>query len=908
MSSDSEPSPSPALAKTHAVIVESPAKCKKIESFLGPGYKCVASYGHFRELDTSRGLKCVDVEAGYEPQFVLSRGQGRGAKSAVKQMRDAIRDARATGGSVILATDDDREGEAIAWHICCYFGLPVATTPRIVFHEITESAVRRAAESPTVINMDTVQSQLTRQVIDVLVGFTFSPLLWKYISANSKNALSAGRCQIPALRLVWDNDRAIREAPLQTSYHACGDFRLLFSGGEAGGEKQTLTCTLGKVFAGDLCEEEARAFLEAERKHSHRASVRLLGNSTQSPPTPFSTSALQQAASRALSFAPKATMSAAQTLYEKGLITYMRTDTRTYSAEFVTKAGAYIRDTFGAESVRTDGIPTPASAETAAMLDKMSKAAARKRGEKGGGAKKGKGKSKNGKNGKGDDRAQCAHEAIRVTDITRTAPPPRMKLKPHEARLYRFIWTHTVQSLMAPARLKRIQLSVSSCLPDAAWNHVAEAYSFPGFHAARDGFREQAEEMEARFAALLPHAGGQARRVLAGGDGGGGGGDDEAPDELVDLPYDGIRVEGFDVSVEARMRRGVRHLTEAGLVAQLEARGIGRPSTFSSIVDKIQSRGYARVTDLPGEKHRVATMSIRREPGGGVSQVESAEREHVFGAERGCLVIQPIGRTVIEFFTSYEKSGTIFDYPYTSDMETALDTVQAGDAARDEVCARYHEAIRAAVAEVGASPANTREEVMGRDGVTYTFQLARYGPILRPTVGDKRKVFPLRPSATLAFLRRGDWTVEEVTQHKDRVECGVFEGRPMVAKKGRFGWYLEYGDAKVSLKGIVRKTAAPSAVEAVPPSVLHEAITAAVGLGGGGKDGKFAGEAGRLPRGVLRALTDDISIRKGRYGLYAFYKTASMTRPKFLSLKAYKGDPVNDPAPQVMRWIAETHM
>ncbi len=175
------------MSKPILIIVESPAKCKKIESFLGNDYKCIASYGHLRKLES---LNSIDADNDYAPTFSLIESNKQIPK--IKKEMSGCRE-------VILATDDDREGEAIAWHICNIFSLPVETTKRIIFHEITKTAVCKAVENPTTINMDTVNAQQSRQILDILVGFKISPELWKNISWNSKDKLSAGRCQTPAL-------------------------------------------------------------------------------------------------------------------------------------------------------------------------------------------------------------------------------------------------------------------------------------------------------------------------------------------------------------------------------------------------------------------------------------------------------------------------------------------------------------------------------------------------------------------------------------------------------------------------------------------------------------------------------------------------------------------------------------
>ena len=195
------------------LIVESPAKCAKIEKYLGNGYKCLASFGHICELN---GLESINLDNNFEPKFTLMDNK----KQQVSKLRSAIAKAK----EVILAADDDREGEAIAWHICKVFKLPVTTTKRIIFHEVTERAIKQAVKHPGVINMDTVRAQHARQILDVLVGYRISPILWEKISQNTKGGLSAGRCQTPALRLIYDNQKAIEDSPGRKVYNTTGYF------------------------------------------------------------------------------------------------------------------------------------------------------------------------------------------------------------------------------------------------------------------------------------------------------------------------------------------------------------------------------------------------------------------------------------------------------------------------------------------------------------------------------------------------------------------------------------------------------------------------------------------------------------------------------------------------------------
>ena len=342
--------------------MESPAKCRKIEGYLGPGFTCIASYGHIRGLDNSLGIKCIDVEGDFAPTFkVLPEKQKQ-----VQSLRREIAKAK----DIVLATDDDREGEGIAWHICQVFGLPLDTTKRIVFHEVTKPAIQAAINHPGRINLNVVHAQIARQVLDYLVGFTLSPMLWTHIARNSKAKLSAGRCQTPALCLVYDNQREIHASPGKKVYNTTGFFM-----------KQNIPYGLNHHY---ITEEEVDTFLEESVNFDHVFTRNEPRSLVKKPPAPLTTSGLQQAASSQSRISPKDTMRSAQKLYEAGYITYMRTDSQTYSAEFVKIIQAKIINDYGEEYVNK---------EITALTERKEKKISKKK--------------------KQEDNAQEAHEAIR---------------------------------------------------------------------------------------------------------------------------------------------------------------------------------------------------------------------------------------------------------------------------------------------------------------------------------------------------------------------------------------------------------------------------------------------------------------------------------------------------------------
>lgn len=307
----------------YLVIVESASKCLKIEAYLGSQYKCIASNGHIRHIE---GLKSINTKQNYEPKFTIPKEKSK----HVEQMRTIL--AMFSKSNIILATDDDREGEAIAWHICETFGLPVSDTQRIKFNEITKTAILRAIENPIRIDMDLVKAQHARQVLDMLVGFKISPLLWKYLYNDKSNGLSAGRCQTPALRLVYDNEKS--KTPPDQSYRTRGKFTA-----------KNVDFVLSEDF---IHNEDAKLFLSKSIDFKHYLTIGSPSESLRGPPAPFNTSRLLQHVSH---LSPKETMALCQTLYQEGHITYMRTDSTKYSKDFLVEAKNHIVGNWGEKYV-----------------------------------------------------------------------------------------------------------------------------------------------------------------------------------------------------------------------------------------------------------------------------------------------------------------------------------------------------------------------------------------------------------------------------------------------------------------------------------------------------------------------------------------------------------------------------
>ena len=496
------------------VIVESPAKARTIERYLGPDYHVLASYGHVRDLpeNPGKGKLGVDVEHDFRPDYVVPEDRR-------KQVEAIAREARHSD-AVWLATDLDREGEAIAWHVAEAAGVPPEKQRRVTFSEITEPAIRDAFAHPRQIDSDLVDAQQTRRIVDRLVGYTLSPLLARKV----RGGLSAGRVQSVAVRLVVEREREI-EAFTAREYWTLA-LQLLTAREEA--FEAELARIDGK--AADIPDEataEAHAAaLRQQRPIVERLSVRA---SRRSPAPPFTTSTLQQEASRKLGFSPKRTMSVAQRLYEGaetaegqvGLITYMRTDSTALAGVAMGEARGVIEERFGADYATPKG--------------RVYKTKVRG--------------------------AQEAHEAIRPTSFRRAPEELAATLGADELRLYRLVWQRALASQMAD---KRLEITTAELA------------------AGRYGLRASATRtLFDGFA-----------RVYAEGH------DDEAGEaEEHQLPR---LAEGETTTVEAvipaqHFTEPPPRYTEASLIKALEEHGIGRPSTYASIISTILDRGYVRL-------------------------------------------------------------------------------------------------------------------------------------------------------------------------------------------------------------------------------------------------------------------------------------------------------------------------
>lgn len=765
-----------------AVIVESPAKCSKIEKFLGPGYKCMASFGHLMTIDN---LNCIDIENNFKPTFKNIAGKSR----QINTLRSFIAEAQ----DVLLAADDDREGEAIAWHICQLYKLPIATTKRIIFHEITENALKAAVQSPTRINMELVHAQQARQILDLIVGFKLSPMLWSNISFKTEKGLSAGRCQTPALRLVYENQKDIDASPGRKVYNTTGYFT-----------SNNLDFSLD--FNHD-CENKMEEFLCESVSFHHVYECGSIRKSTKTPPSPFTTSALQQSASTELRLSPKATMEACQKLYEGGYITYMRTDSKTYSIEFIKTAKTNITKNYGTDYVHPD-------------IDKLSE-----RGDDKKTSKKKKTKKKD-----EESNAQEAHEAIRPTKIDVTAVAAEGAIGSREVKVYALIWRNTMESCMAAARYNGVTAKISAP-EDYNYKYSTEQVVFPGWKVVA-GY----EETNPTFT-FLQHL------------------------------KPGV-INYKKIISKVTMKDLKSHFTEAKLVQLLEQHGIGRPSTFASLIDKIQERGYVKKANVTGKKVKCIDFELVQD----VLEEKADERE--FGGEKGKLVIQQVGVVVMDFLLKYYNE--MFTYDYTKSMEDTLDLIAKGDCVWHELCRRCLTQIESLSS--GLQTGN-KEQIKIDDN--HTYMIAKYGPVIKCVNGTKTTFKKVRDDIDLDRLRNGGYTIHDIVVTKAASNSGrvlgKHGGKEVELNKGRFGLYAVWGGSNINIKLDVKD---------------YETV-------------ELKDVAEFLLKPILLEISKDASIRNGKHGAYVYYKTDKMKKPRFLSLD-------KDLAPtcsvsEAKTWLSEKH-
>ncbi|MDE6843294.1 MAG: type I DNA topoisomerase [Muribaculaceae bacterium] len=503
------------------VIVESPAKAKTIEKFLGPDYTVMSSYGHIRDLK-KHGFS-IEVDNNFNPIYEIPAEK--------KELVQRLREAAAQADTIWLASDEDREGEAIAWHLAEVLGLDPVKARRIVFHEITRPAILHAISNPRGIDLDRVNAQQARRVLDRIVGFELSPVLWKKI----KPALSAGRVQSVAVRLICERELEIESFSTESYYRVTAVM-------DAGGVsfKAELSRRLSD-------RAEAERLLQMCNGASFTVSDVTVKPLKRSPQPPFTTSTLQQEASRKLGFSVNQTMVTAQKLYEEGLITYMRTDSVNLSDFAMADISRQITEQLGERYLQPRHYHTSSKG------------------------------------------AQEAHEAIRPTSMARRTIDGTAS----ERRLYDLVWKRAVASQMADAELEKTNVEITiqpagKKTPQTdTFRAEGEVVKFDGFMHVYQASPEEAGELQHNEKYMTPRVEGMLPEMTAG-----------------------MKVSGDEITVTQRFTLPPARYSEASLVKKMEDLGIGRPSTYAPTISTIQARDYVRRGEKEGEKRHYEVLRL----------------------------------------------------------------------------------------------------------------------------------------------------------------------------------------------------------------------------------------------------------------------------------------------------------
>nr|WP_281699267.1 type I DNA topoisomerase [Cetobacterium somerae] len=685
------------MAKKNLVIVESPAKAKTIEKILGNNFHVTASFGHVRDLPKSK--IGVDVQDDFKPSYSTIRGKG----DVIKTLKDLAKKS----DKVYLASDPDREGEAIAWHIAQTLKLDENEANRIEFNEITNGAIREAIKNPRKVDIDRVNAQQARRILDRLVGYEISPLLWKSISSNT----SAGRVQSVALKLVCDLEDKIKKFVPEKFWDIKGEFE----------NKMNLSLYKieGKRFE-RVTDEDIVKNVQLTLNSEYAVINSKVTKKSKNPPLPLKTSTLQQLSSSYLGFSASKTMSVAQGLYEgisidgnqKGLITYMRTDSTRISDEAKEMAKSYIVETFGKEYLGKEGVKK-----------------------------------------KKDEKIQDAHEAVRPTDIYLEPDKIKKDLAPDQYKLYKLIWERFMISQLAPMQYEQFEIILEN--GDYQFRGTLNKIIFDGYYKV---FKDEEELPLGEFPTI----------------------------------NEGDFLKLNKLHIKEDWTKAPSRLTESSLVKKLEADGIGRPSTYASIIETLKKREYVVI-----------------------------EGKSFIPTELGYEI-----KTILE-----KNFKDIMDVKFTASLEDGLDLVEEGERDWIEILKDFYSKLSKDLelykikVEEESSRIITSDVPCPCGSGNMIMKNGRFGRYLCCTDENCKEKYSLKGiEIPLEDIKNGNIKVKELLEEQLRVKQGkltdVFlsNGSRLLLKLGRFGSYLESENFKednerVSLPGEVKKLLMNSSIE-----------------------------------------------------------------------------------------------
>ena len=814
------------------VIVESPAKAKTIQKYLGKDFEVKSSFGHIRDLP-KKGMG-INLE-NFTPDYEISADK----KKVVADLKAASKKAE----TVWLASDEDREGEAIAWHLAQELKLKSENTKRIVFHEITKNAILKAVENPREIDQNLVNAQQARRVLDRIVGFEMSPVLWKKV----KPGLSAGRVQSVAVRLIVEREKEIREFKPVPSYKVEGVFTNL--------EKQEISAKLKKDFTK---EQDAENFLNQVQNIDFKVLNIDVKPAQRSASAPFTTSTLQQEASNRLGYGVTTTMRVAQRLYEEGYITYMRTDSVNLSQEAINAAKSQILKEFGEEYSQPRNYVTKSAS------------------------------------------AQEAHEAIRPTDFgVKSIGDAQLN------KLYQLIYKRTLASQMANAKLEKTIIEIGNPELPQHFEAQGEVIVFDGFLRAYGIYKNEDEEQE---------------------DG----------DKILPKVNVGEALVYKKITAVEKFSRPVSRFTEAGLVKKLEELGIGRPSTYAPTIQTIQNREYVDKREIEPKEREIVKLTLTKT---GLKKEILTEK---FGGDKNKFVPTDIGIVVNDFLTT--NFNEILDYGFTAKVEQDFDEIAKGEEKWKDVLKNFYNSFHPKIEDVGENADRaTGERLLGQDpktGKNVYARIGRFGPMVQigETDSDEKPIF----ASLMATQNIVTITLEEALElFKVPFDLQDYEGKTVMVGVGRFGPYVKWGEAFISLpKGenplsvdydrAVAIIEEKKKADAPVASYKGEPVTKGVGRFGPylkyqdiyinvPKKYDFENLSQKEVEELIEAKLDKeanryiqqweeekISIENGRWGPFIKFKKANFKIPKKQDDTKYTAEELKEISlDQVKKWILE---
>ena len=758
------------------VIVESPAKAKTIEKYLGKDFHVLSSVGHIRSIvkKTKDGTPPIDVANDFFAVYEVDPEKKKVITELKKNVKAVGKD------NVWLATDEDREGEAIAWHLCKVLDLPIETTKRIVFHEITKDAITAAIKNPRTVDMNLVQAQQARQILDRLVGFELSPVVWQKVPGGK----SAGRVQSPAVRLLVEREREIMKFAGSSQFKVTAIFIH---------DNQEFKAELNQKFDSEAAAHE---FLTSLKPATFTVSDISKTPGTRNPAAPFTTSTLQQEANSKLGFSSKATMASAQRLYQDGKITYMRTDSVNLSGQAIASATDFIKRLYGPDYSTVRKFKTKSAS------------------------------------------AQEAHEAIRPTDITRET----VTSNEYDQKLYDLIRRRTLASQMSAAKLEKTTVVIAIGGARASHKTIRDPRQSQIFSETTLALDAPAPATPSVLEAVKRSRGAdvsaERSRSISSGDASEkstpaqerGTGDTNFADSVremaaTDLHFEAkgevITFDGFlrvygggkdellpklhtddtlethDITARQTFARPPARYTEGSLVKKLEDLGIGRPSTYATIIDTVQTRGYVEKGDSEGQSRDVIVLSYNGE------EVSRDIVQEKTGSTRGKLIPTPSGELIADFLTDHFTQ--IVDYDFTANVETEFDKIAAANLAKSAMLHGFYTPFHKLIEQSGGIDrskvgANREVGIDPKSGKPILARFGRFGPMLQLGATDdedKPRFAPLPKGAKIETV-----TLEQALEmfKLPRIVGQTEDGQDIKANIGRFGPYVQVGKLFVSIK------------------------------------------------------------------------------------------------------------